>query len=280
MRTKLAIPSNVRELRAVRVFAESLLANGQVRTALDATLLSGIAAMLGDATAAAALAERSAELGNAPAGIPRQVASTGGAFLAYAATGGPVDSLTDLLERLRVGIGSAVAVDRQATAREIYLSRGLVLTLPTFQPPSVDSLGTLSDPLFAAEYAYRHGDCKRMRRLLQQIDLSRVNVMPADLTMDRLLPEALLLSECGDTARALQRIGPTLDALRWVPATQFDDAMRAGSLMRAMLLRAELTGTGSARPTGARWARAVEALSDRRKPEGALRIRRALGALR
>jgi hypothetical protein len=261
LRVKFAMPGNLSELHASRIFAESLLKHAPVSNANDASLLSSLAALTGDANAAARLAERSAEQSGSPVPVPMEVLGTARALLAYAALGGPADSLRAFESRLSTGIASGVAIQQQSRMRDMYLARAAALAYPAFRAAGFKSLDTTSDYLLSAEAAHARGDKRTVRSILAAIAKERTRLRPSDLTLDALYPEAWLLASIGDTAQALLTIAPTLDAIRNIPVPLFYEMTMAGALVQAMSLRADLSFSQGEQSTGSRWARAVQALS-------------------
>ena len=261
LRVKYAVPNNLTQLRSARLFADSLLRYAEVRSAADAAALAGVAALVGDASQAAALAARGTVAGEAPDGIPQQVSAAGNALLAYAAVGGPVDSIAALDARLRNWIVGSVVVEQQPAAREIYLSRAIALAYPSYKNANWDDLDTASDVLLGAEAAHSRGDMSRVRRLIASIDRTRMHMSPSAITLDALFPEAWLLASIGDSTAALARLNRTLDALQSVPVRSFDDAINAGALVQSMRLRAQLQSAGTAGSSKTRWSAAVQVLS-------------------
>lgn len=261
MRLKTAVPGNLSELNAVRIFAESLLVHSPVAPA-DNDLIASIAALIGDANRAAHSAERSPNVGHEPA--PPDVSGIARAFIAYAALGGPVDSLRVVETRLSTGIANGVLGQQQSVARRMLLSRGAGLAFPVYRSPALGQLDTLR-PLIAAELAQTRGDGAAVRRILAKSARVRSTIRPADWTLDALYPEAWLLAAVGDTAAALATVGPTLDALGAVPARRFlgeFSAANVGSLIQSMSLRANLMHHRGDHDGARKWARAVVALTD------------------
>ncbi|MDB4912531.1 MAG: protein kinase, partial [Gemmatimonadetes bacterium] len=274
LRVKFAMPGNLRELTATRIFAESLLARKTPRSIADAAALASLAAMVGDATKAASLAERSAGTADITDAISREVEGTAYSLLAYAVAGGPADSLRELQQRLRSAISNGVVVQRQAQVREMYLLRAAGLAYPAIGAAALRAIDTTADVLLLAEAAHARGDRAEVRRIIAGIDRTRTTMSAADVTLDALYPEAWLLAAVGDTVGAIRRIDATLDALRSVPASQFENVVKAGALMQCMLLRAELGRANGLGNGAVKWAAAVEALTDSRSPLGASRLRK------
>ena len=83
---------------------------------------------------------------------------------------------------------------------------------------------------------------------------------PESVTLDALFPETWLLAALGDTREAISWIDPTLNALAQTAPRVFGDPARAGSLVRALALRAELAHRAGDQAGAARWARVVAVL--------------------
>jgi hypothetical protein len=82
----------------------------------------------------------------------------------------------------------------------------------------------------------------------------------SDLTLDALFPEAWLLAALGKPREAIDWLDPTLGTLSASAPQAFVDPARAGALVRAMVLRADLAERVGDRAGAARWARIVTVL--------------------
>jgi hypothetical protein len=89
---------------------------------------------------------------------------------------------------------------------------------------------------------------------------ARKSRAPEELKLESLYPEAWLLASIGDTQTALEWITPTLDAQRQSSTEIPQSPVAAGSLVRAMILRAQLAEQLGRGREAAEWARAVVAL--------------------
>jgi hypothetical protein len=116
------------------------------------------------------------------------------------------------------------------------------------------------DGLLDAQVALSQGDSVPARRLFGSLRVERQNVQPGNRSIDVLLPEARLLVSLGDDRGAIDWLDPTLAVLAEASPEMFTDLPRAGALVRAMALRAELADRVGDRATAARWAQAVIAL--------------------
>ena len=83
---------------------------------------------------------------------------------------------------------------------------------------------------------------------------------PADVTLDALYPEAQLLAMLGDPQSAIAWLDPTLAALSSADPYAFADPVRAASLVRAMVLRADLADHAGDHSAARTWAGAVGVL--------------------
>ncbi len=257
LRLKMAVPGNLPELRSIRILAESLMTHTSAGT--DHGLVAGLAALVGDAHGAARFSvATSAKLNDD--GIAPDIVSTANGLLAYAAVGGPIDSLRTFTRRLESEIDNT-AEPKRALARAMYLSRAVALAFPVNRSQLVNQLGGTGE-LIRAESAYLRGDIPAVRKILAYSSRGRANVRSADRTFDALYPEAWLHAAIGDTSGALLTLSPTLDILRSVQASEFFNAVDAGSLLQAMSLRAQLSADQGDKATARLWARAVMALTD------------------
>ena len=260
LRVRVALPNNLLELGAVRRLADSLLAHAPPATSNDAVVLASLAALLGDAPAAARISKH-IEPAGAAADLPVDVQGEAWALLTYAAMGGPVDSLKALETRVSNEIANGVVPDKQAGLREMSIGRAAVLAFPIYRSPTLPELAGPSLPMASAEVAFARTDRRAARAQLDRIRAQRSYIRAADLTIDALYPQAWLYAALGDTAMALRTIGETLDALPSIPARDLADVVIAGSLIRSMRLRGELLRHRGDAPSAAAWLRAAAALT-------------------
>ncbi|MDB4917856.1 MAG: protein kinase, partial [Gemmatimonadetes bacterium] len=262
LRLKFALPGALGELRNSRALADSLLLHSPAQTAEDARLLASLAALVGDATRSASLAARSPSGDDEMKQAPDEVLATARAFLAYAALGGPADSLRYLDARLVNGIANAVLPEHRQAARQALIGQPASLAYPVYRSQGFADLDPGANDLIAAEVAHGRGDTASVRRILAASARARSNVPAADLTLDALYPEAWLLASIGDSDAALRTIGPTLDALRHMPVRQLMNLANAGTLVPAMTLRAELAFRKGHGDEARLWARGARMVTD------------------
>jgi serine/threonine protein kinase len=270
LRLKYALPSNVRELGAIRALAESLLVNSSRATAADASELASLAALIGDADAASQLSMKTAEAG--PGLPPTGVGAIGKAYLTLASMGRSADSLQAVESRLVNAIANQVVQPDQAPFRNMLIGQAAALAYPVYRSAYFSELNTAADYLLAAEAAHARGDRVLVRKILSGAAQSRVNMRAADVTLDTVYPEAWLLASIGDSTAALRLLSSTLDGISGVLARQFEAPAIAGSLIQSMTLLAQLERAKNPR-LATIWATAVLSLSDVDTPDGKARQR-------
>jgi hypothetical protein len=252
MHVKFAIPLDNARIRTAKQLADSLLALG-AGAASEARLLSSIAALTGRANLAAYYNTQASAEWRAPAPIARTAAS----LLVFAALGGPVDSLEALDARVSASIEHSIPSSEQRDARLEWLGRAATLAFPIHRTHAIQALAGTGDPLVDAQAALSRGDSARVRAYFAELRTRRRHYPPQMLTLDGLYPEAALLATLGQYGDAVSWLDPTLNALASTAPLAFTDPARAGALVRAMALRAELAAQLDDRAAAARWARAV-----------------------
>jgi tetratricopeptide (TPR) repeat protein len=258
LRVRLSVPDDLPTLRRARAIADSLSRNVVPRSAEDAVLLASMAILSGDPGRAAVLSRRGATA-NQSMGLSGEVMGAAAAYLAFAAVGGPPDSLRRSEEQLVSDINNAVVESRQDAARAWLIGRAVALAYPTYRSPLLEGLDG-SDYLIAAERANARGKRDAVRRILASVDRARTAMRASDMTLDALYPEAWLLASVGDSLAALRRITPALVALRASSTNALFEMGNAGALVRAISLKAALMN-GMHDPLASRWVLSANALS-------------------
>ncbi len=224
-------------LRRVRRLADSLLQRA-AHSPPGATLLhTSLAALTGRANAAA-LSARSAAVSDAFA-VPRVLRETAAPLLLFAALGGPADSLRLLEERMASQIAHAIPPPERVGRRMEFLARAASMAFPLHRFIRLDSLAAEGDPLVALQALLVRGDTSGVRRGLQQIAAQRRDLTPETLALDALAPEAALWLALGDPAAAAAWVDPTLAVLPQIEPGPLASPLRAASLVRTLLVRAE-----------------------------------------
>jgi hypothetical protein len=255
MRLKFALPLDVAGLRRARALADSILAHPVTDPGPEAILLASLASLTGRADQAANFARQA----TAEWRPPGPIAHAAPALLAYAALGGPRDSLRALFERVEAGI-KRLGAPEQLSARNEWLGRPSTLVFPHY-PEAIELVHVEGDYLFDAETAFARGDTARMLQILLGVQQGlRAAGDPSTVTFDALFPEAWLLAAAGRPREAANWIDPTFNALAETPPRVFADPARAGAVVQAMGLRAILADQLHDQAGAARWARIVTIL--------------------
>jgi serine/threonine-protein kinase len=256
VRLKFSIPNDLAGVRAARAMADSILATHPSRSGGKARLLASLAVVTGRAGLAAQIARE----GAAEWDTPVQIARSAPALLVFGALGGPRDSLIALESQVATGIDNALPVSMQHQARMQWLARPAELAFPGIQLASISSLAGSGDYIVDAEAAYLRGDSSAVRRTFTDLRAIRRSMPPASVMVDGLYPEAALLVSIGEEAEAIDWLDATLDVLAGTEPGVLADPPRAGALVRAMALRAELADRAGDRETASRWAQVVRVL--------------------
>ncbi len=256
VRIKFSVPSDIRGTVAARTLADSILNERQASSPAESRLLSTLAALTGRAHLTASLSRAAA----ADLGATGPIAKTAPALLAYAALGGPEDSLRILERELRFAIDNVLPAAQRPTARMLWLARAAQLSFPFYHLESLTSLTGGGDPLVDAQAAFLRNDTASVSRMFATVKRVREPYSPADLTLDVLYPEAALLAELGDTAGAINWLDPTLNSLSGTEPQVFRDPPRAAALVQAMALRAGFAARAGDSTNAIRWARIVQIL--------------------
>jgi tRNA A-37 threonylcarbamoyl transferase component Bud32 len=249
-------PTSVATLRAARLLADSVLAYEGAMSETTAARLAAVAAVTGRAHRAAQLARQSVRAGPKPL----RVAQAGAALLAYAALGGPADSVAAYERVVENSIGNLMQGEDGGSARAELLGRAGPLALPAHVLSYVHAPDRYRDYMLDAIVALSEGRTDSVRAMLADVAADRVHARPADIKLEGLLVEAWLLVRIGDHEVAAARLGPTLDEIGWIEPGGLENVAAAGPLARSMLLRAEIAHALADRATARRWASAFAEL--------------------
>lgn len=256
VRLKFSIPNDLAGVRAARAMADSILAAHPSGSSTNARLLASLATLTGRAGLAAAISRA----GAAEWETPVQIARSAPALLAFAAVGGPADSLNALERQVGIAIDNALPVGARQQARMQWLARPAELAFPDVRLASISPLAGGGDYIVDAQAAFIRGDSAAVHRTFANLRSVRRSMPPASVMLDGLYPEAALLASMGDQAGAIGWLDSTLNVLAGTEPGVLADPPRAGALVRAMALRAELAGRAGDRETAARWAQVVRIL--------------------
>ncbi len=257
MRLKFALPADLRGVRAAKALADSLLDAYPATSGPDPFLFTGLAVLTGRASLAAQLARRAGLSGQWP--VPPRIARSATAFTVFAALGGPADSLDALAAQLGAELNGLDGSERER-ARLDWLARPVTLAFPDYRMALVRTLAGEGYGLVDAEAALLAGDTAGARRILDAAAPARLSNAPEDRTLDYLFPEAALRAALGDVRGAVDWLDPTLTVLSKTPPQSLSEPTRAGSLVRAMALRARLAALLGDSAGAALWAKPLAIL--------------------
>jgi hypothetical protein len=258
MRVEFSVPTDLASLSIARAIADSLLRANPPPGAREPLLLASLAALTGRAYLAAQLTRLPAVVTDW--GVPPPLVKTAGALLAFAALGGPADSLRELEEETDSAIARRLPAQSRPRARLRWLGRPAALAFPEFRFGSIKQLVGSGYYLVDAEAAFLSGDTLAVRRAFIDLRSARRFMQPSDVTLDAIYPEAWLLAALHDSLAAAAWLDPTLRELGTAAPEKLVDVANAGALVRAMMLRARLAEGLGDRAAARTWARAVTVL--------------------
>ncbi len=256
LRIKRGVPGDLSSLRAGRALADTLLRDFPPGSP-EPLLLASVAILTGRAGLAAAHSAQVKAAENR--GVPPALAAIALPLTSFAALGGPADSLRYYEQRVQTVIDGALEQSQRSRAREEWLVRPATLAFPEYQFQSLSEYSGLDDLLDALTSSAR-GDTDVARRMFAELRSRRRFIQPSDLSLDVLYPEAWLLASLGDDRPAIAWLDPTFAALPATAPEMFTDLPRAGALVRAVGLRADLSARVGDTAGAARWARIVTVL--------------------
>jgi hypothetical protein len=187
---------------------------------------------------------------------PPALASDEAALLAFAALGGPADSLDRLSRTLVRQLESQL---QPAELADAYAWFGLPASLSFHAHPLPDRTRFASDWLVWAQLAHERGDDASARDTLEARGSVRGGVPPYGRTLDALFAEAALLAELRQPEAVIAWLDPTLLALPEKPS-QVGELERMAGLVRCAVLRADAAAALGRSAEAAAWANAVATL--------------------
>jgi hypothetical protein len=256
--TKFGTPDDLPLLRQARMLADSLLSRGIPGGVSDAEALAPAAALSGRCDQAETLARRMVPATGYP-GIGASLLEDANALATRIAMGcrqGDVTpgSLSAAIER-NFAKGDR---DQHRRVEQMLLYRSIVLA------PSLDShvtehlTSSSEDGLLKAVRAVMRGDMSAARIALSEVDRRADPGVP---TPDITLARARLWLVVGDSLRASRTLDTALNAVRSYDPQVLTDPVNAGSLVSAMLLRAQLARAHGDTRGSQRWRDAARILS-------------------
>ena len=246
----LGLPDRFDMLRRAKFVADSLL-EADVPSDRQKEV-AGLAALTGRANRAA-LAQRRGGLEDVPG--PSGIADYQAALVAFAALGGPADSL----DRLAGNVLRGLEVSLTPEEREgVYAWLGLPASLSYPSHPLLGRERVNGDWIVQAQRALEAGDTGSARKAL--LDHGGVDPVAAYAkTLDALFAEAALWSRLGEPERVVQWLDPALSQLGR-KSNQLSHVERMAALARCAVLRADAALALGDRRTAESWARAASIL--------------------
>jgi serine/threonine-protein kinase len=277
LRVKFSLPGDPRGIRAARLLTDSVLLEAQPPIS-EPKLMASLAALTGRLEMAKRLA---ASIPDWPRNdAPVEVNGLAAKLLVHAAMGGSqpelqalersVDSLAGLSMprpgRADSALGPARSEASRALAR-LFLARAAVLSYPLSRGSVYSDTATIRYPLFETFRAWLRADTAFVLKQFGEWREARRSIPASDVQVDALLPETLLISVAAGPTEAVRWIDPTLAALRLSPQMNFLDPIRAATLVRGMVVRADLADRLGDHAAAAMWAGAVAELWENCDPE-------------
>lgn len=178
------------------------------------------------------------------------------ALYAYAAIGGPVDSLVTLQARAERQLRSFAPTQALDSIRTATLARSLSLAVPALGRSAVARLSR-STPLIGAQLAWARKDHRAVRAILDSLRDIRSGHTTAAARFDQIYQEAWLRVAIGDSAAAARQLDDALGGLPALGALFLTSIPEAGAFGRALLLRAQLATQQGDAVTSRRWSSAA-----------------------
>lgn len=235
---KFGFPSDVRRLRRARALADSLVLDETVHD-FDPVSLASLALLTGRGELAVHLmrSRRAQQLEN----FPIELGDAGLALTAYAAIGGPEDSIRALDSRFRARLRLVPSAARTFAFIRGY-ARPAIVTFPDVVLSDLPAVAPLNLTA-AAQHAFSQGDRSATRSQLNRIMMMRRGYAAEDLSLDAVHAEAMLLLALGEPKRALAWLDPSLRSIRRMSPNVLLDPVVTASMLRGAVLAAELART-------------------------------------
>jgi tetratricopeptide (TPR) repeat protein/predicted Ser/Thr protein kinase len=178
----------------------------------------------------------------------------------YAAFGGPKDSIVAITQRLFAEVPALTAASKVAEMEGAILYQALCLATPVVGAANLLKLKPSSDPVVRAFQAYARGDRRAAKRYIDSLTALHADRAPGEVSMDATYNEAWLTAALGDTARAARLLDNALGGISKAPQSMMGSPLLIASLVRAMLLRAELAQSMGQLKVAAKWSTSSDEL--------------------
>ena len=202
----------------------------------DGVLQAGLAALIGDPhRAAALLAEFDTDPFTTMEGsvlvAPAVVTQEAKRLLAYAAVGGPADSVVAIAARVARKVAEHVDAGRQRVVLDAVMFRPSLLAFPLLRAPTGADL-----PSISIERYLESRDTVAALRLAVTLSVQRATQLPGDVTPEQIVLEARLLDLAGDRPRAVRQLERMLADLVPLGSDFLDGVASAAAVGRAAKL--------------------------------------------
>lgn len=249
------VPDRSSYLDRARALADSVLDIPSLGQSADPSVVATLAALTGRARLAADAARRFAARPDWD--LPKPLLEAAPGLLMYTAMGGPADSIRTLWRRTRDAIEQGLPPQRRLERAMEDLGRPATLAFPAETLPPLRDLRGKGDWLLTLQASFADGDRGAVLRWADSMAHSRSS---AASTFDTAWPVAELLVAAGDTALATAWLEENLASIRFRPYASFGNPVEVATMIRAMMLRAELAHRGGDARSAGRWSTAIVAL--------------------
>ena len=173
---------------------------------------------------------------------------------------GACSSLGEAEKRVENLLASYVAPGTMSAVRRRITTDALSLAAACSAGASALRVEPPPPLIVRMQQALARGDTVAVRAGFDSLARMRRGARASQTSPDHLVREAWLRAQIGDSVTAAQRLDAVLNALPTLSATTLDNAVQAGSLVRAMVLRAELASAMRDAAAARRWGQAVAEL--------------------
>jgi tetratricopeptide (TPR) repeat protein len=263
IRVTLSAPDRIDQLVTATILADSVLSSYQAGDDEDALTLAALAALVGRPSLAAKLARQAARDQTTGFNEPAPLLAVLNALGVFAAAGVPHDSIAALEKQAESIISRVYPLAQRPSVRSLHFERAALLAYPGHAFALLRDTAVLQSELARAQAALLRGDTSAA---LQYAIAVQDMVHPSEMTLDVLLPSAILWASLGRLPNAASWLDQGLAVIRWSEPGVLDHLARAGTLPRAMALRASIAHQQGDTANARRWARAVCALWRTREP--------------
>jgi tetratricopeptide (TPR) repeat protein len=248
-----------------RALSDSILAANPDPDSSSAWYLACASALVGRAHRTAELFARTASdtsfrsLGAGTPEAPPQATVAALRLLAYASLGAPVESLAAIEQQVDTALRRyAEPEERERVRHELQDNSGLLGFPARGLRPAARPSGT--DWLSVSDWLLARGDTAAARAELKQAQREQTAFGPSSLIPEFVYLQAWLSVAVQDTAGAEWLLDLLLNNLAAAPTMLIGEPQQAGTLVRAMALRAQVAWRRHDRAAARQWAARVDTL--------------------